>query len=241
MFLALFAARRDVRFLLLAAGAGALLLIVVPVVFLGFEQTYRFYDALRLAYGGFDWVLRSYNSQYFPNVIVRLALTFGDPGLSRIPFLQVYALPFLRATAWAVVIANVALVYRVQRIGMVHANLWSAVVLFLTVPFVLGTSWPVDLVPLPFAQAFLVWAILSGDAAFLPGDPESERRSRLPTVQLAASGLMVLSSIAVSNVVLFNSIGNYTTYGTLGLVFWADLLLLLAAYLLLLPRGLRRN
>src|SRR5512143_1641684 len=57
IFLALFAARRDVRFLLLAAGAGALLLIVVPVVFLGFEQTYRFYDALWLAYGGFDWVL----------------------------------------------------------------------------------------------------------------------------------------------------------------------------------------
>jgi len=82
---------------------------------------------------------------------------------------------------------------------------------------------------------------LNGDAAFLPGDPEPERRSRLPTVQLAASGLMVLSSIVVSNIVLFNYVGNYTTYGTFGLVFWADLLLLLATYLLLLPRNLRRN
>jgi hypothetical protein len=186
-------------------------------------------------------VLSSYNSQYFPNVIVRLALTLGDPGLSRIPFLQVYMLPFLRTIGWAVVIANMALVNRIQRIGIAHANLWSAVVLFLTVPFVLGTSWPVDLVSMPFAQAFLVWAIFSGDAAFLPRDPEVEGWSRLAIVQLAASGLLVLSSIAVSNIVLFNYVGNYTTYGTFGLVFWADLLLLLAAYLLLLPRNLRRN
>ncbi len=45
----------------------------------------------------------------------------------------------------------------------------------------------------------------------------------------------------LSNIVLFNYIGNYTTYGTFGLVFWADVLLLLAAYLLLLPRILRRG
>ena len=52
---------------------------------------------------------------------------------------------------------------------------------------------------------------------------------------------MVLSSIVLSDIVLFNYIGNYTTYGTLGLVFWADVLLLLAAYVLLLPRVMRRG
>ncbi len=241
LFLALFAARRDLRFLLRAAGAGVLLLIVVPVVFLGFEQTYRFYDALRLAYGGFDWVLGSYNSQYFPNVIVRLVWTLGGHSLSRISWVPLPQLPFLRAISWAVVIANVFLVHRVQRIRIARANLWSAVVLFLTVPFVLGTSWPVDLVSMPFVQAFLVWAILDGDEAFLPGNPDSECQSRLPPVRLAASGLMVLSSIVLSNIVLFNYIGNYTTYGTFGFVFWADALLLLAAYLLLLPRILHRG
>ena len=241
IFLLLFAARRDIRFLLRAAGAGALLLIVVPVVFLGFEQTYRFYDALRLAYGGFDWVLGSYNSQYFPNVIVRLAWTLEGHPLSRISWVPLPHLPWLRAIAWAVTIANMVLVYRVQHVGIALANRWSAVVLFLTVPFVLGTSWPVDLVPMPFAQAFLVWAILNEKEAFPPGDSESERRTRLPTVRLAVSGLLVLSSIVLSNIVLFNYIGNYTTYGTLGLVFWADVLLLLAAYVLLLPRVRRRG
>ncbi len=232
LFLALFAARRDFRFLLLAAGAGALLLIVVPVVLLGLEQTYRFYDALRLAYSGFDWVLTSYNSQYFPNVIVRLVRTLGDPGLSRMPFLQMHALPFLRAIAWVVVAANVALVFRIQRLGIVNANLWSAVILFLTVPFVLGTSWPVDLVPMPFCQAFLAWAVLSGDAA---------RGYHLPLILRAASCLMALSSIVLSSIFLFNYLGNYTTYGTFGLVFWADLSLLLAVYGLLLPGTLRRG
>ncbi len=241
IFLALFAARRDVRFLLWAAGAGVLVLVVVPVVFLGFEQTYRFYDALRIAYGGFDWVLSSYNSQYFPNVIVRLGWTLGGHALFRIAWVPLPQLPWLRAIAWAVAIANMALVYRVQRIGIAHSNLWSAVVLFLTVPFVLGTSWPVDLVPMPFAQAFLVWAIFSREAAFAPGSPGSDPGPAPSPVQRAVSGLMVLSSILLSNIILFNSIGNYTTYGTFGLVFWADVLLLLAAYLLLLPRILRRG
>jgi hypothetical protein len=94
---------------------------------------------------------------------------------------------------------------------------------------------------MPFAQAFLVWVILNASAAFLPGGQESERRSRLPTLRLAASGLLVLSSIALSNIVLFTYVGNYTTYGTFGFVFWADVLLLLAAYLLLLPRIRRRS
>ncbi len=241
LFLALFAARRDLRFLLWAAGAGMLLLVIVPVVFLGFEQTVRFYDALRIAYGGFDWVLSSYNSQYFPNVIVRLGSALGVPGFIWSPFREVPAPTYLRAIAWALVIANVALVFRVQRTGMRYANLWSAVVLFLTVPFLLGTSWPVDLVPMPFAQAFLLWTILNGNAAFVRTGPQAAPRSPLPPLQLAASGLMVLSSVVLSNIVLFNYIGNYTTYGTFGLVFWADLLLLLAVYLLLLPRILQRG
>ncbi len=241
IFLALFAARRDVRFLLRAAGAGVLLLIVVPVLFLGFEQTYRFYDALRLAYGGFDWVLSSYNSQYFPNVIVRLAWTLGGHPLSRISWVSLPQLAWLRVIAWAVVIANVVLVYRIQRIGIAHANLWSAVVLFLTVPFLLGTSWPVDLVPMSFAQAFVVWAILNREAAFGPAGFVSTRSSPLSIAQLAASGLMVLSSIVLSSIVLFNYIGDYTLYGTFGFVFWADVLLLLSTYLLLLPRILRRG
>jgi hypothetical protein len=242
IFLALFVARRDWRFLLWAAGAGALFLVVVPVALLGFEQTLRFYEALRGAYGGFGWTATSYNSQYFPHVIVRLVRELWGPAPFARPFLRAYGLPVLQVISWAVVAANVALVYRVKRLGLRHANLWSAVALFLSVPFMLGTSWPVDLVPLSFAQAFLVWAILNKDeTTVLPGDGQAEVGPRPVTLRPALAWALVLLSVVLSNILLFNFIGNRTTYGTFGCVLWADALLLAAVYLLLAPRLVRRS
>jgi hypothetical protein len=52
------------------------------------------------------------------------------------------------------------------------------------------------------------------------------------------TGIMItllVSSISLSNIVTFSLIGNYRTYGFLGFIFWADLLCLVASYILLLP------
>jgi len=229
-FVTPFAARRDLRFLLWAAVAGLTLLLAIPALVLGLPRVVQFYGALRAAYADFDWVLTSYNTQYFPNVIIRLC---EAAGLRIHPVLAGRLLSGLRGLAWLVVAANVALVVIVQRARLLHADLWSFHILFLNVPFLLGTSWPVDLVFLPFAQTLLVWALYD--------------RSARQAAQHASSGdhpstagdrtvlLLALSSMALSNVVLFNIIGDRTVYGTLGLVFWADLLALIATYLLLLP------
>ncbi len=236
LFLALFAARRDWRFLLWAAGAGALLLVVVPVTLLGLEPALRFYDGLRAQYAGFGWTITSYNSQYFPHVIYRLAQAlWGPPVIKQSAFVLQVGLPFLKALSWGVVIANLALVYWIQRAGLLRSNLWSAAVLFLTVPFVLGTSWPVDLVPMSFVQAFLLTAILNGDTAILPGTGQDRSRTHLRTPRLAAAGMLVRFSMLFSNIVLFNFIGDRTTYGSFAFVFWADALLLITIYLLLVP------
>jgi hypothetical protein len=47
--------------------------------------------------------------------------------------------------------------------------------------------------------------------------------------------LLLLLSITVSNAVFFNVVGDRFRYGFLGFQFWANLLLLAATYVLLIP------
>jgi hypothetical protein len=238
VFLAPFAARRDFRFLLWTGIAAMILLLLAPLALLGITRTAEFYRALWLSYADFDWVLTSYNTQYFPNVVGRVAAAIG---VRPHPVTARTLLTVLRVFAWGVVLANLALVYLIQRRRLGRADLWSFQVLFLNIPFLLGTSWPVDLVFLPFAQTLLAWALL--DARGLPclEDPATTseprgagwralgRRRGVPAI------LLVLGSMLFSNVVLFNLIGNRETYGSLGFVFWADAFCLIATWIVLLP------
>ena len=123
------------------------------------------------------------------------------------------------------------LVFIIQRARLLHADLWSFHILFLSIPFFLKTSWPVDLVYIPFAQALLAWKILEGDNALSWKHP-------LPAQKVAS--LLLLISIVISNIVFFNFIGNRSAYGSVGFIFWADLLLLVVSYMELLPTALRQ-
>jgi hypothetical protein len=234
IFMAPFAARRDLRILLWAGAAGFALLLAIPVLLLGVPRLVQFYGALRAVYADFDWVLTSYNTQYFPNVIMRVV---EAAGLRIHPLLAASVLTGLRVLAWLVVATNLVLVFLVQRARLLHADLWSFHILFLNVPFLLGTSWPVDLVFLPFAQTLLVWAVSDHNAYEAPQHGSSSEQRRGGRARLAL--LLALASMVLSNVILFNLIGDRTLYGTLGLVFWADLLALVATYLLLLPAARR--
>jgi heme exporter protein D len=50
---------------------------------------------------------------------------------------------------------------------------------------------------------------------------------------------LLLSSIVFSNIVFFNLFGDFIRYGFYGFLFWANLLLLMASYLHLLPHAVR--
>jgi len=238
IFLAPFVAKRDWGFVLRAAIAAAILLLALPVVVLGFARTLHFYDVLRATYMNFDWVLDSYNTQYFPNVVLRI----GEVLRVRLHPLDADRWSWiLRGLAWCVVAANLTLVCRIQRSRLAYANLWSFQVLFLNVPFLLGTSWPVDLVFLPFVQGLLAWTLLDVNgiptAAADPA-PQNARASGWRRMGLKRAGpvaLVTLASMALSNVVVFNLISDRILYGSLGLVFWSDLLALIGSYIVLLP------
>lgn len=222
IFLAPFIFRRDLRFLLYAVIAYGVFLLVVPCLFLGIDGTLNFYSALFDSYRHFDWVIANYNSQHFPHVLLRLTDAMG--------FNTQANLPLLRWTSYGIVILNMGLIFIIQRARLSHANLWSFHLIFLSIPFFLTTSWPVDLVYLPFAQALLAWKILEEDNALSWKHP-------LPARKVAS--LLLLVSIVISNIVFFNLIGDRIAYGSVGFIFWADLLLLAASYKVLLPLALR--
>ena len=123
------------------------------------------------------------------------------------------------------------LIFGIQRIRLPHADLWSFHLIFLSIPFILMTSWPVDLVYLPFGQAMLTWKILEGDKTL-------SWRHPLPAQKVAS--LLILASIIISNIVFFNLLGNRFDYGFYGFIFWADLLLLVASYVVLLQSAWRQ-
>jgi len=222
IFIVPFILRRDFRFLLYTVIACGLFLITVPCLLLGIDGALNFYSALLDSYRHFDWVIANYNSQYFPHVLLRLMNATG---------FDASALPLLYWTSYGLALLNMGLIFGIQRARLPHADLWSFHLIFLSIPFFLTTSWPVDLVYIPFAQALLAWKILEGDKTL-------SWRHPLPARKVAS--LLLLASIVVSNIVFFNLIGDRILYGSVGFIFWANLLLLIVSYMELLPSVLRQ-
>ena len=248
IFLLPFVIRREVRFLLLTAGACVMFLFVVPGVLLGVGDTLRFYVAQFESYRHFGWAADSYNSQNFAHVIVRLLKAAGPDVQNYLQHLAEAAgrtvydyLPLLRWIGYALMAASLGLVSLVQRAQLRHANLWSFHILFLSIPFVHQTSWPVDLVYIPFAQALLTWQFLEGKAATSTvGEhthPSAWRKWASPGRVFVT--LFLINSIVISNSIFFNLYGDKIQYGTYGFIFWSDLLLLIVTYIELIPAALR--
>lgn len=252
IFFVPFLIRRDIRFLLIGAAACAAFLFVIPGVLLGVDGALGFYSALLDTYRHFDWVISNYNSQHFPHFLLRMAYAGGYNALAY--------LPLLRGISYGIAALNIGLIYIIQRARLPHANLWSFHILFLSIPFILNTSWPVDLVYLPFGQALLAWHLFDREKAIPPGTVETEKRppiakatslakavctrvhvgkNRISTVK-AIVLLFLLSSIVIASIIFFKFYGDRHHYGFYGFTFWADLLLLAATYIVTLPVALRQ-
>ncbi|UCF32990.1 MAG: DUF2029 domain-containing protein [Phycisphaerales bacterium] len=238
IFLAPFAARRDMRFLLFATVACVVLLFVIPGALLGGGDTLRFCGALLDSFRDSDWVVANPHSHYVPHLVLRLAEATGHDA-------QAY-LPLLRWIAFGFAAANMGLIFLVERARLRHAGLWSFQIAFLTIPFLLKTSWPHDFALLSFTQALLAWRLLEGTKAAPATDTEGRPsrirawRERVLHRRVVVAFFLLLPSIVLSNIVFFNLFGDPYRYGFYGFLFWADLLLLVALYVELLPPALRR-
>jgi hypothetical protein len=230
IFFVPFIFRRDLRFLLIAAAACVAFLFVVPGILLGVDSTLGFYSALFDTYHHFDWVISNYNSQHFPHLLLRMAYARGYNALA--------FLLLLRGISYGIATLNVGLIYIIHRARLPHANLWSFHILFLSIPFVLNTSWPVDLVYISFAQGLLAWQLFDRERVALPGTAALAEK-RISPARLI-SMLLLFVSILISNTIFFNLLNDRHNYGFYGFVFWADILLLITTYIAVLPAALRQ-
>ena len=157
IFLVPFIFRRDFRFLLYAALACGVLLVAVPCLLLGIGGTLNFYSALLDLYRHFDWVIANYNSQHFPHVLLRLLHAAGFDASAHLPLLR-WASYGIASSTWDLSSSFSALACPTPTCGVFTSSSSPS-------PSFLTTSWPVDLVYLPFGQALLVWKVLEGDHA----------------------------------------------------------------------------
>ncbi|TFH33926.1 MAG: DUF2029 domain-containing protein [Anaerolineales bacterium] len=229
VFLVPFAVRRDIRFLLMVAVACGLCLFVVPGIVLGVDGMQHYYSALLDSYKQFDWVITNYNSQFFPHVILRIAEAMRYD-------IKAY-LPVLRWISYGIAAFNIGIVFVVRRTRLNHANLWSFHILFLSISFILQTSWPADLIYMPFGQALIAWQFLDGEVLAA----EAAITKRRPPALRATAIILLVVSVILSNLVFFNLVGDRVLFGSVGFIFWADLLLLASTYMVLLPAALQQN
>jgi len=226
IFLAPFIAGRNLRFLLFTLVACIAVFIVIPSVVLG-SGALHFYGALFGSFRESAWLTANTHTQFFPHFALRLVGITGNE--APIPFLV------LQIVSYCIAAINIAFLFLVQRAHIDHARLWGFQITFLTVPFVLKTSWECDLIFLPFVQAFLVWHIMKYNVG--SGSLGSNKLSERKTLIL----IFVLTSIIFSNILFFNLLGNSSVYGYCGFPFLADILLLIVIYIELLPFVLRRS
>ncbi len=209
-FLVYFILKRDLRTCAAFVLAALAFYVVLPAAILGFSSWLEFEKAIGVALSNTDWVARAVNSQYFVNVGRRWSAIFFNH-IAHDTLVQILAI-----AGYAIALSCIAMVWFLQRREACEKHGLPMVMIFLSLPFLIKTSWPHYFVYLPVCQV----AVFSYYAASFRA---SGLRGR------ALIGLPVLSML-FSSIFLFNLFPNWNVYNSYGMLFLANLLLLLAVY-----------
>lgn len=213
LFLIIFLIKRDLRFLAAFSVASLILGLIVPLGLLGIPEGLRFYErvsqAVREAQG---WVVEDANSQYVAHVARRLT---GDEVGGTV---QIAATWF----GYLIVACNVLTVFILMRKEIERYLTWAYIFLFVSLPFLISTSWPHYFVFLPFCQAVLAHSLLTS--------------AEVRWIKLLKGGLLLLPSVFISSAFFFNIVGDWIVYSTFGALFFANLFILVLAYLQIIPQ-----
>ncbi len=208
IFAAWYAFARDRRFLVALVLGTLFFFVAVPAAFLGLGDWWRFQEHAFSSVWKAVWMVDDQNSQYLPHVLQRFSARHGfDVGATGI-----------RVLAWlseALVVLNLGLIWSLQRKRVADGHELAALLLFLSIPLLIKTSWPHYFVHLPLCQA-LVLACAA----------RRSRTGRPPLVLLA----LVLGSIALSSVFFFNAFDHWAEYSKRGFLLLSNALLLAAAW-----------
>lgn len=216
VFLIYFILKRDIRAVAAFAVSGIVFFAVLPAIALGPAEWLAFEKAARSSVAWADWARLNVNSQYFANVVLRYAHgpwpQFNDRALAAA--LQVIGL--------AVAVLNVVAMWLAHRRKICGEIGLSLAALFLSLPFVVRTSWPHYFCYLPFCQMVLLGNI---GHSF----KEGVRRKML--------WLSVIVSAAASSTLVFNCFGDWNLYSKYGLLFFSNFVLLAPLYAICFRRA----
>lgn len=221
VFILYFVMKRDWRVCASFALTFLLAYVLVPAAVLGPRDWFAFEAAATGAIVKATWVASDINSQYFPHVVARwlfVSSRSGAPVSDSVRWI-------LMLLGYASFLLNLTLVWAMQRRNV--RPMIALVLLFLSLPFAVTTSWPHYFAFLPFCQVVVLAYVLAG-------------RSRAKSSSVAAAVLLVLS-VAFSNIVVFGLFASWVDYSGLGMLFAADLFLLVAMYTLIIPRVFGRS
>jgi hypothetical protein len=221
VFLVWFVARADLRFVLRAAAACVVTLIVLPAVVMGPEHAMFFQRvSTNAVLGAADGVLRDFNSQYAPAVLSR----FYEGGWDAAPAVAIAWAKLGSATTLFVIALLVVIAARsaAPRIAA-RRDMLGFVLISCATPFWLRTSWSHYFVYLPAAQTLLAAGFASGRAP---------ARAALGVVALVAP------SVYLSNVVGLFSTEGWWYYANAGSLFFANALVLIGAAALIVDAHL---
>ena len=210
----IFLLRRDWRFLAVLAATVVLLWLVIPTAVLGPEGNWQFYVTVRerVAHAVSTWMPEDINAQYLPSVAGRWLGSAAGRGV-------------WRWLGYGLFAANLLAVARLVVRRAPRAIEWAFALLFLGLPLAIETSWPHYFVYLPFAQT-----LVALETEFLLRNSVSTS-SRL-VVWVAATLLLV--SIILASMPFFQLVGRWQDYSQHGVLFVANLSLLIAAHALTL-------
>lgn len=203
LFALYFLLRKEWRLLLVLLGSVAVFVIIVPILVLGWETNWEFYQTVsqRIAHARTTWMLRDLNSQYLANVMNRLAENVWQTSSPRLLW-QVVGLVIAGVGG----LTAVALVCQRQP----RADQWFLTILFLALPFVTETSWPHYFVFLPFVQVFLLAHLWQ----------KGKRKAWF-------GSLGILISMLLASMLFFAWVGDRRAYASMGTLLWANSVLFL--------------
>ena len=197
------------------------LFVLIPSGFFGISATTAFLGQIAQGTINKQIAARGLNSQFFVNVVIRWCSTVQSESVS--------LKPILRGISFLIVEGVLAFIFFLIKSNMKKSMEYSFVLLFLSVPFFVATSWPHYLVYLPFCQLFLGSELLQGQ--------------KLGVVRRVSAAGMILLSILLASVFMFQLMGTWERYSGAGLLLIADVLLIISSVVLLLPqiRSFRRQ
>lgn len=203
--------KKDYRFLIAFGLSVLTFFAIIPSIALGPFEWINFEKAvseliIKARFAG------DVNSQYFGHVVLR-AFPFENA-----PFKNKILSVFLQGIGGLVLLANAGLIWKVEKEKARDALISSTGLLFLSLPFIIQTSWSHYFVYLPFCQIAALVEIMQ---------LHKTGKSFKPALALTALSCMA------SSVFVFNLFPSWSEYNNMGMIFISNFLLLLAYHQIL--------